>query len=92
MDNVLSVLVQVPEHAGARGGVYLLDQPQHPHVPLLGGERERQAAGGEVEACITTVIISDPAVLLCDCRTPEGRKALRKGRSYAFFPVVSCFV
>lgn len=35
VDDVLGVLVQVPQRAGARGGVHFLDEPQHAHVLLL---------------------------------------------------------
>lgn len=35
MNNVLGVLIQIPQSTGARGGVHFLDEPQHAHILLL---------------------------------------------------------
>lgn len=39
MNDVLRVLIQVPQCTGARGGVHLLDEP--PHLLLLRVSREK---------------------------------------------------
>lgn len=47
VNDVLRVLIQVPQCTGARGGVHLLDEPQHAHVLLLRTSEERRERGAE---------------------------------------------
>lgn len=47
VDDVLGVLVQIPQRTGARGGVHFLDEPQHAHVLLLQTSEEQKSRGQE---------------------------------------------
>lgn len=42
VDDVLCVFIQVPQSTGARGGVHLLDEPQHANILLLQMERRQR--------------------------------------------------
>lgn len=46
--DVLCVFIQIPQSTGARGGVHLLDEPQHAHILLL----QREQAECHVMLCI----------------------------------------
>lgn len=52
VNDVLRVLIQVPQCTGARGGVYLLDEPPHADILLLRASRRGPAAKNVTEALI----------------------------------------
>lgn len=43
VNDVLSVLIQIPQCTGARGGVHLLDEPQHAYILLLQTSEEQKS-------------------------------------------------
>ena len=45
VNDVLRVLIQIPQCTGARGGVHFLDEPQHSHILLLQTSREEKSRG-----------------------------------------------
>lgn len=47
VNDVLRVLIQIPQCTGARGGVHFLDEPQHSHILLLQTSREEKSRGQE---------------------------------------------
>ena len=54
VDDVLCVFIQIPQRTGARGGVHLLDEPQHAYILLLHrrvetGEQKKRNQGQEAE-------------------------------------------
>lgn len=52
VNDVLRVLIQVPQCTGARGGVHLLDEPPHADILLLRGEQKRasgQKCNGSID-------------------------------------------
>lgn len=52
VNDVLRVLIQVPQCTGARGGVHLLDEPPHADILLLRASRRGPAAKNVTEALI----------------------------------------
>lgn len=43
VNDVLSILIQIPQCTGARGGVHLLDEPQHAYILLLQTSEEQKS-------------------------------------------------
>lgn len=48
VNDVLCVLIQIPQCTGARGGVHFLDKPQHAHILLLQTNRRAEARSLDV--------------------------------------------
>lgn len=57
VDDVLGVFVQIPQCTGARGGVHLLDEPQHAYVLLLRASEETDKKRNQGQGAECNVII-----------------------------------
>lgn len=77
VNDVLRVLIQVPQCAGARGGVHLLDEPPHADILLLRVSGRGPAAKKVREASIGVQPLESVAAEISPHLMPKKIKVLR---------------